>query len=1106
MAFVGDWFATRKKQYNIWGFPVKRGTPSVHIQNKLTGKYYATDPTVNSWVLSGTRGELSVLTDMDLRRQYHVDTFLDWEHDKRWVRIVPNIDTYPYMARLTDGKPARLGKLIVNQPGCKHGAGDFIVAKTDGTGRPVEQTAFVVNGMTFIDTFNLTQSKLSQGIVARQITEPRMPDTVPIDVSAKDIYKMLAQRFEQCFENMRTTQTRELPFHISRDNWRKVDEDTGAITYKYVIPLPKAISELKEANLAYLGVKVTITNRVKIEGHYLNKKKQSRGEFKFYYPFGSTAEIPMIDSINRFPQGEKVFQGLLGYIPSTAMHNESYAPDAYKAIADYTMTSGTINSLCRCYITPKSHCGKSVEDILSAAYTIPKLDKTFDECAVSSASGASLYRGQVADTFLQTIIPDLKDCVGKSMENMAYNSFSYSLNSALFFASHNCGKVADEGILYCIDNATGLSVHNIAGWNGQYEFLCDRNIDLHITNILTTISCNFEDKVSKLYIVSAEPVPHIPYKPFSAEKRNQLHKYGCDDVDSYDTHGRVPVRDIIGKNMMFDAFTILREKGYSVQYQNAFEGKFTFNDGMTNDIVGKHSMIVARGNNREEADDMAFVFDMEMQGDVYVPFLWRVHIKGTKALQNISEAPGLYRQSYGLRDKFDEIRDEDTGEVKNPAWFKDYQGSESDIDLNKLLNSRIKLYLEATNQDMPHRIASRIEDYIKVHKEIEKFNVIDTARYLCLAMQDVLQSEYIDYNTVRPEYNSKDNTADFRIGLLDSSTQHQAGEIVIRLEKTNTGRVLVRYGVVNRKDGKLEDSVTTKKRVSLKFYNEVQAYKLAYIIIWDCLDKAMLNRNGRIRRVLDNYTVPKHFRYTKAMGSEADRHDNAKTRQTAEKEQVYTHEQILGIYKVYKGSAPRPSYRIEHRTDGCIELGYYKGEAIDNSVSEYNILTVPISIAVRRMDFILKTLDPLSQVKLTRELLYAFQAFTKKEDDLVNAIGRIDNTFWAALLNYTDKVKYNDVEKVFNAILSYRRRVAVSEGVARSLRDRLNSTRDGDLHNMLLRLLQNTVKIVATDSFNGFLPEVFNGYAKLMKVNPCIPKAVNIGCRLGIERGKHFEW
>ena len=66
----------------------------------------------------------------------------------------------------------------------------------------------------------------------------------------------------------------------------------------------------------------------------------------------------------------------------------------------------------------------------------------------------------------------------------------------------------------------------------------------------------------------------------------------------------------------------------------------------------------------------------------------------------------------------------------------------------------------------------------------------------------------------------------------------------------------------------------------------------------------------------------------------------------------------------------------------------------------------------------------------------------------------------------------------------------------------LKSIRD----DMLLRLLQNTVKIVATDSFNGFIPEIFNGYAKLMEVNPCIPKAVNIDCRLGIERGKHFEW
>ena len=66
--------------------------------------------------------------------------------------------------------------------------------------------------------------------------------------------------------------------------------------------------------------------------------------------------------------------------------------------------------------------------------------------------------------------------------------------------------------------------------------------------------------------------------------------------------------------------------------------------------------------------------------------------------------------------------------------------------------------------------------------------------------------------------------------------------------------------------------------------------------------------------------------------------------------------------------------------------------------------------------------------------------------------------------------------------------------------------RYGDLHDMLSRLLQNTVKIIATDSFNGFLPEIFNGYTKLMEVNPCIPKAVNIGCRLDVERGKYFEW
>lgn len=90
--------------------------------------------------------------------------------------------------------------------------------------------------------------------------------------------------------------------------------------------------------------------------------------------------------------------------------------------------------------------------------------------------------------------------------------------------------------------------------------------------------------------------------------------------------------------------------------------------------------------------------------------------------------------------------------------------------------------------------------------------------------------------------------------------------------------------------------------------------------------------------------------------------------------------------------------------------------------------------------------------------------------------------------------KYLESKYGASPVVSYTTRPARAGEMNDSLNDNEIRMRDSYLHDMFMKLLQNIVKIVATDSFNGFLPEIYNGYARLMEVDPCIPKAISIGC------------
>ena len=149
-----------KKAYYVHVSRPERGTG---VYNVLEDSHYTTDE-FQPFVLTGTRGEQWAVSQEKLTKAYQISEeeaarigpyqkvlfTRDGDPVPCWAAIVP-ITEGPFEIRTPVGTV-----LHGNRAGVEHGWGDIIMAADDG-GQPSAVDRWIVNGLVFFDTYQLSE-------------------------------------------------------------------------------------------------------------------------------------------------------------------------------------------------------------------------------------------------------------------------------------------------------------------------------------------------------------------------------------------------------------------------------------------------------------------------------------------------------------------------------------------------------------------------------------------------------------------------------------------------------------------------------------------------------------------------------------------------------------------------------------------------------------------------------------------------------------------------------------------------------------------------------------------------------------------------------------
>ncbi|QQO10254.1 hypothetical protein [Breznakiella homolactica] len=158
-------FPTGKLSYTIEGMMVSK---DMNFTNYLEGTEYTAKPNGSDVVIKGVSGELwrtpldkvlTTYTKKDGSKLSAADFIPDQYIPMQTIAGSGNFACFVPKDKLVEIHTAWGDVLIANRPEVPHGVGDYLVCREGSDGKPDFSDVWVVNGVTFPHTYDMTYSK-----------------------------------------------------------------------------------------------------------------------------------------------------------------------------------------------------------------------------------------------------------------------------------------------------------------------------------------------------------------------------------------------------------------------------------------------------------------------------------------------------------------------------------------------------------------------------------------------------------------------------------------------------------------------------------------------------------------------------------------------------------------------------------------------------------------------------------------------------------------------------------------------------------------------------------------------------------------------------------
>lgn len=740
--------------------------------------------------------------------------------------------------------------LTANLAGVEHGKGDFLVCGVTPQGKPDLNNRWIVNGVIFGATYNNQgwQDSLDAKhcIDSSSLQRPKdlfsnSGDVLEKEVLNPDLYNFIGGLAQKCAN----TQHSELPMKVSKSN---DNPNEIIIDCKTILDYGKKNSTEKfKVSSVRTIIRVFKNNKVVFTNYLANDDAvKTARSFRFEIPNNrpvSDTEVIDINEVKSYlvNNAETVF-GLCGYVKEVGVKNSFHhlAPlekTDYDGIRDYTMTSGTVNRLCRGI---EYEGEKKGEGRASGIRIINNLDNYFDKVVTSRP--VKIFRGEACDDRFYKF-STFENVEGYTSVNTAYSSTSLNMQSTPMFASmgKRNGQPVTEGVIYAIDLPVGTRagyVHNVAGRGEQFEIILDRCYDIKVNKTLLM----FKDNSGHTFkVVSASLVPHIANGSLDVNKSDALCNRG---ILNYDYRGKVSFEKEYNSGILHEAFNKIRERGFSdVQWQDAFDSSKDKGAQFLDRQYEVQDSIVLRTNNPDNPDKtLDYAFTLADNSLI-------IHkiIADKSVQQDHHRAKGLRWSQYGLNVLKYSYEDKDR-KVINGASSNNF-----DIDAYDNIDRRQILHLKEVTAD---EIASKIINYAKTHKNICLLPLIDVARYFDTCFVQVIENEgYELMRTLRVERKvEQGKESDPQAGYVPLKYQITGDNddhlvISIKFDRDKeSGKLQVTY------KGRSENTkVDECKSITYSIFNDGAMTKLAEDIIYTFAKKMHLSKARKFDKLINYF-------------------------------------------------------------------------------------------------------------------------------------------------------------------------------------------------------------------------------------------------------------
>ena len=586
-----------------------------------------------------------------------------------------------------------------------HGKGDFVLCYQGADGKPDLNDVWVVNGLIFATTYNKNWGcdwtkyiDTSASNIELNKPHPLYQEGVILD----DLDEKM-NFVEGILKELSNSAATEIPFKYQRK------EDYFVIKSKIIEIYKKENKGEKEDLSDVMSIIRFHKDTIELSCYnvYPSGKKKAYG-----LTLPNTNE-----GLTEFRNKALMYCGSIGYVKGDLQSSFNLITPSkfeYDGVEAYTISSSGLARKLRFQDRDYEFKGVESQRLLRC---IQGIDSYFDKCTTQQP--IQVFRGMpLSVAFAITGAKSLDDLQGKIITNTGYTSTSINLQSTLMFANppQKSEGGVNDGLIMAIDIPAGIHcdyIHNIAGWQEQFEVLLDRKYDIQIEGNLFQLE---NTKGFKYYITKGRLVEHkaneeIASFTLKCLKDNAVYPdsfKNTPELQHYDEEGRLNVDAIRIKDTLNEVFIKLKKEGLSnVQYQE-------------NIVVGKNSadFIVIRGEKQEDGSIEDIAFTLTGKTDTMQIF----------TIQGKDDSIRNYWTDYNRNN----------GSVDRNFSWDNYAYSEDKANL--MYDSTI-LLKQNDGDDVTDSIVEAIKGYLKYNVNCLPYPLQDICRYFDTVMKQVILSE-----------------------------------------------------------------------------------------------------------------------------------------------------------------------------------------------------------------------------------------------------------------------------------------------------------------------------------------------------------------------------